>query len=710
MDSDTVLIHHIMNPCCAALKEKYSKLEASRKALREGVKIQNELIDKLQKENLTLKKAHEEEKVRVDDERQEKYKESAHRVSLEKEIDVLKSEIHALHQRQGSRSPAQDADSELLLLRTRHAEMEAEIANLKELVEEEKVRADSERQDKSKESADRVSLEKEIDVLKSEIHSLLHKEGSKSKVQDVDSEFLRHAEMETEIDRLKVLLEEEKARADAERLEKSKESANRVSLEKEIDVLKAQMHSLHQREGSQLKVQDNELLLLRTHCAEMEAEIDKLKELVEKERMKADCDRRKADEEKKAVIKAHEALKVEKNRSNEKRRLVNAERKKVEESRILLEKLKSEAEEARSQLVAEALKSEEMNQKLQLERHKVLEEKLRADAEMGKAEKQKQLADMYQKKAMDEKCRADHLSQQLEEHKQKIQNLRKQVQEHVSWKKLNDSPANPSDNLVNSKAPTPSSGMRLDILGRSPNETTLVLDDLMSEKVYERLREEKEKVVSERKRADSEMNRAEQLKKVVEVIENKALEEKYRADQLARQLEDHTLKIDHLQKELSALALPRSSEAPVDLPNRNMDSKTAELEMMKKHLKLKKKQVQHAKEVAKLERDRADMLHQKLGNITHEFVQFLHRINVLDDCFMQYNEGRDKSNKNNVSNSSGSNLRRELLGKSSDRMHFHQDNVPVNCSSSLLPASGRNSTQCVSGKRCFGCYSYSYVT
>ena len=37
------------------LKEKYSKLEASRNALRQGVKIQNELIDKLQKESLNFK-------------------------------------------------------------------------------------------------------------------------------------------------------------------------------------------------------------------------------------------------------------------------------------------------------------------------------------------------------------------------------------------------------------------------------------------------------------------------------------------------------------------------------------------------------------------------------------------------------------------------------------------------------------------------------
>ncbi|KAI8009459.1 hypothetical protein LOK49_LG06G03348 [Camellia lanceoleosa] len=43
-----------VNPslCC----EKYSKLEASRNALRQGVKIQNELIDKLQKESLNFKK------------------------------------------------------------------------------------------------------------------------------------------------------------------------------------------------------------------------------------------------------------------------------------------------------------------------------------------------------------------------------------------------------------------------------------------------------------------------------------------------------------------------------------------------------------------------------------------------------------------------------------------------------------------------------
>lgn len=625
-----MLIQHLVNPCCAALKEKYSKLVESRKALRDGVKIQNGLIDKLQEENLTLKKALEEEKVRVENERQEKAKDSASRASLEKEIDALKSEIHTSHQKEGSRSQAEGVNSELLLLRTRHAEMEAEIAKLREFIEEGKVQIEFERVEKSKESANRVLLEKEVDVLKSEIQSFQHKEGLKSKVEDVGELSVlqtRNAEMEMEIDKLRELLKQEKLRVDTERLEKSKESATRVSLEKEIEVLKAEIHSLQQRVGLQ---SDDELLLLRTRHAGMEAEINKLKKLAEKERKKADSEKKKADAEKKAATKANEALKVEKSRIDVEQILTNAERKKVEENRVQLEKLKSEAEEARSQLLAEALKSEEANKKLELERRKVLDEKRRADVEMGKVEKQKQLVGTYQKKAKDEKHRADHLSQQLEEHKQRIQNLQK--------------------------------------------------------------------------RADSETNRSEQLKKLVEVNENKAVEEKHRADQLARQLEAHTEKVEHLQKELSMLTSSRLSfEAPLILPSKNMDSENAELELMKKHLKLKTKQLKHEKEVAKLERDRKDMLQQKLGSITHEFVQFLQRINVLDDCFTHQNEGRDKSNKKNVCNSSGSKLRRELLSKYSDQLHFHPDNVPVNCSASLLPAGGGNSSRCISGKRCFDC-------
>ncbi|CAL5339722.1 unnamed protein product [Camellia sinensis] len=103
MEAEIVAKPQAVNPCCVVLKEKYSKLEASRNALRQ---------------------AYEEERVQADAERQEKANESAIRIGG---------------------SLAQDVDGEVILLRTRLSEMEMEIKRFEELVKKERMETDSER-------------------------------------------------------------------------------------------------------------------------------------------------------------------------------------------------------------------------------------------------------------------------------------------------------------------------------------------------------------------------------------------------------------------------------------------------------------------------------------------------------------------------------------------------------------------------------------
>ena len=49
------------NPCWALLKERYSKLEEKWNALRQTVKLLEQQIQKIESDNLRLKKAFEEE-------------------------------------------------------------------------------------------------------------------------------------------------------------------------------------------------------------------------------------------------------------------------------------------------------------------------------------------------------------------------------------------------------------------------------------------------------------------------------------------------------------------------------------------------------------------------------------------------------------------------------------------------------------------------
>ncbi|KAF8413438.1 hypothetical protein HHK36_001421 [Tetracentron sinense] len=90
MAADVVVAPESAKSCCAVLKERYSKLEEKRNALRQAVKLLEHEIDKFQTKNLNLKKSYEEEKARADTEREEKLKEVAVRVVLENEISNLK--------------------------------------------------------------------------------------------------------------------------------------------------------------------------------------------------------------------------------------------------------------------------------------------------------------------------------------------------------------------------------------------------------------------------------------------------------------------------------------------------------------------------------------------------------------------------------------------------------------------------------------------
>ncbi|CAL5335254.1 unnamed protein product [Camellia sinensis] len=305
----------------------------------------------------------------------------------------------------------------------------------------------------------------------------------------------------------------------------------------------------------------------------------------------------------------------------EERRLADIERKKVEENLIQLEKLKREADDARSKLVLETFKSEEANKKIEAKKKKVITEKKRADSEMAKAKELRKFAEINQKKVMDEKCHADYLSQQVEEHRQRIERLQRDTDELVPLRKFVEAP----DKCMNAEAAEVKGGLRTEILEREADESKLVLEYLKSEQ-----------------HADSETRKAEEQRKVAETNKKAAMEERHRANQLAQQLEDNKRRIEELQKEILELVSSRTLvEAPAVLPDKNMNSETAIMKLQRKKLKFKKKQVKHAKKVAEFEIYRNNILQQELCCLRQGFVQFSHRLDVLNNYFSQQGEGSD---------------------------------------------------------------------
>ncbi|KAF8403550.1 hypothetical protein HHK36_011654 [Tetracentron sinense] len=228
---------------------------------------------------------------------------------------------------------------------------------------------------------------------------------------------------QTENLNLKKAYEEEKSRVEIERKGKMKEAA---VIENEISNLKSEATSSQKTGG----LRDQEVTLLQTRVSEEKAEINRLKELLEKERKRGDSGRKKAKTEKKKAAAAWKIVRTEKG-------LADIERKRAEDIMLRLKSFTPEANEARSKLACE----EEPNRGLVAEKKKKC-----ADSKVAKAEKQTKRAEADKKK--NEKSHADNLFQKLEEQRQRKEALQKEINELVSARKMDNAHIFPSDNNI----------------------------------------------------------------------------------------------------------------------------------------------------------------------------------------------------------------------------------------------------------------------
>ncbi|KAI4299734.1 hypothetical protein L6164_033165 [Bauhinia variegata] len=197
---------------------------------------------------------------------------------------------------------------------------------------------------------------------------------------------------------------------------------------------------------------------LQACISERENEINELKELLEKEKIRADSLRKNAEKEKKKAVEAWKLLEAEKNKIHEREiQIDKIEADKSQAHRVQLGSLEKEAklklasemskfkeatkrfEAEKRKLLAEKKHTEsemaKAQEKLEVEKQKATREKRRADAEMVKVEEQKKLAEDNWKKAIEEKQLADQKSQQLEETKQTIEYLKQKMHELSSSRK-----------------------------------------------------------------------------------------------------------------------------------------------------------------------------------------------------------------------------------------------------------------------------------
>ncbi|CAI9089585.1 OLC1v1024181C2 [Oldenlandia corymbosa var. corymbosa] len=544
MAEDVVVKDKACKPCCQVWEEKYSKMkekflksESIRKAFKDTLPQVEQRLSKLQAENSDLKKACDKERARAESEKEDKEKENTLRVALENEISALKTEILSLQENGDLKRRGLDQD--VASLQQRILEAEAEVLELKGLLqmEKEKVVHEKEKVDMERKRAEEALIKVKAEMKKA-------------------SEVKRLTDIEKKKDE-KFILQIESLRSEADET-KSKLALQTSKYEEEIRKLKAEI------------------------------------ELSKKERDRA-----------------------KKEMASEKKRLTDIEKKKDEKFRLQVETLRSELNEAKSKLSLETTKYEEEIRKLKAENGLSRKDREQADREMAKNENLRKLVEANRRKAMDERSRADRLSQQLDETKKRLEDFEKEFS-RVSITKLVEIPGDQPIELLGSKSV---GEIGSGIISRE----SIVLEARKKQEGLEK------KIFRVKKQVKSERKKAEEQMRVAEVYKSKALEERNRAEWFSYQLDANKQKLEEIQNKVQELiSSVKVSECFDPSSGGILQESTAEIKFLRKQLKFEKMRVKHANEVSKMEMDRNQMLRREIHCIKQEFLQFLKRLDILD--------------------------------------------------------------------------------
>ncbi|CAL5184175.1 unnamed protein product [Lathyrus oleraceus] len=568
------------NGCCVELKKKYSKLQETRNALRDAVKLLEQTVTKFQAQNVSLKKAYQEESARAKIEKEEKLKELSAKVSLENEVSTLKYEITALQQK--CDTVAQEEHEDVESLEADISDKEKEIDRLKKLVEKEKKRADHERK----------VVENEVSALKSEISALQQKCGTVAQEENENVKSLKAdiSDKEKEINRLKKLVDKEKRRADSER----------KIAENEVGALKSEINALQQKCAT-VAQDENENKALKADISDKEKEIDRLKKLVEKEKKRADSERKVAENEVstlKSEINTLQQICVtvaqEENDNNALKANISDKEKEIDRLNKLVEKEKKRADSERkvNENEVSALKSE-IN---------ALQQKCGTVAQEENESKALK-ADIFDKE-------------------KEIDRLKKLVEKE---KKMADSERKVAENEVSAlKSEINALQLKCSAIAQEENEDVNALKAGISdkEKEIDRLKKlvekEKKKADSVRKVAENEKKKAAEACKLLEAEKKISLNKGMQLSKIeAEKVEEYRLQQVHLEKEVTETKMKLASELlKFKEASKRVEADKQKLlvEKMDAESKMKKAQEQVGveKQKAVREKRRADEEHVKV--------------------------------------------------------------------------------------------------
>ncbi|XP_021846269.2 uncharacterized protein [Spinacia oleracea] len=543
-----------LNPCCSKWVTAYKKVDDKRVALRKGVGILQEQIDRLQLDNANLKKAFDEERARLNVVEMEKEKESSLRITMEKEVAELKSV--------SSSKPNVDLEKEVTRLRTCISEREMEMDHLKQLLADEITRAEVEKMSAELERTTVAELQK----------SLEHEKRKTNEASNTGDDATRKAEdhrvqLETlrkELKKTNLKMEKVNRQLEAEKENAIKEKT--CSDEKEKRVQEEEYRAnclLDQLEEEKRKVEklqkEMQEIMSSKSCADT-SELDEVKRKLEAEKKKVSKEKKRVAEERVRVIEQKSIAEANEKRFTEEKCHADELLRKWKEEKQKVEKLQMELQEVlSSQTAANSSEFDELKKNLEEEKKKVAQEQKCVEDEKERVVEQRKIADENKKRGSEERCRADKLLEQLEAEKQKVEKLERELQENLSSQK------------------------------------TIYFSE--SDELKRDLEEEKKKVAQEQKCVQEEKARVIEQRKIADANKKRSSEEKCRADELLRQLEEEKQKVEKLQREIQEIL---SSQKAVD---------TSELDELKRNLEEEKKKV--AREQSCVEEEKARVMEQK---------------------------------------------------------------------------------------------------
>ncbi|XP_021762221.1 trichohyalin-like [Chenopodium quinoa] len=389
--------------------------------------------------------------------------------------------------------------------------------------------------------------------------------------RNLEEEKKKVAQEQRCVEEEKVRTMEQKKIADANKKRFSEEKGHNDKLLMELEEEKRKVEEL------QRELQEG----LPSQKAIDSSVFDELKRNLEEEKKKAAQGQRCVEEEKVRTIEQKKIADANKKVASEEKSRADKLLVLLEEEKRKVDKLQRELQEVvSSKKPAKSSELDEVNRNLEAEKKKVARERKRGDLETSRKEEQKNLAEASIKNAMEEKSRADKLFEELVSSREMIKNLEREL------------------NKVN--------GM---------------------------LKAERIEVAREKTCADLQKLKSEEQGQIAVTNEMRAMEEKSRGDNLFQELVNARKQLQDAEHELNEVKLCRGLNRTSVVAPFAVNEQAARVTLLQEQLKFEKKRVKHAKEVAKLEKDRNSILQQELKRLKQDFQCLLDHLGMLSDTF-----------------------------------------------------------------------------